>query len=327
MATDRPVGGNGRRPAAAASLVASIFLLVSGCAPTQPSVPPQTSSQTSSPTAAEDTALAEAIGGIVEAAGSHPVVAIGEIHRSALIHAFFTNLLTDPRLPGVVDDIAVEFGAAQNQGIIDRYVAGQDVASSELQRVWTETSQTSGVWDSPLYAQFFETVRQVNLALPIESRFRVLLTDASAPPVECPTAGDCAGDMIDRDGLFAQVVEEQSLGRGRHALIVAGVAHVLRGNGRIPLSLTDRLELFSAGSTFVVIPHAGSVLEDEAVRRAVQDWPIPTLAPLAGSFIGMRPSSVLHGDLIVTCDHPPCETPDFPGPIEDVADAYLYLGP
>lgn len=272
-------------------------------------------------------ALTAAIGGFVAAAQTHPVVAIGEIHRSAAIHSFLRSLLSDPRLPGVIDDIAVEFGASQNQGIIDQYVAGTDVPRAELARVWSETSQTSGVWDSPVYEQFFETVRQVNLGLPAGSRFRVLLMDTVAPPLECLTSASCEEDLVDRDGHFAQVVEEQSLAQGRHSLLVAGVGHVLKGNGRTPLSVTDRLESISPGSTFVVIPNEGSVLADETIKRAVEGWPVPALSPLAGSIIGSRPSSILHGDLTVTCDHPPCETPNFPGAIADVADAYLYLGP
>jgi hypothetical protein len=272
-------------------------------------------------------ALADAIGSIVAAARTHPVVAIGEIHRSAAIHSFLRSLLTDPRLPGVVDDIAVEFGASQNQGIVDRYVAGEDVPRTELQRVRSETSQTSGVWDSPLYEQFFDTIRHVNLDLPAGSRFRVLLMDTVAPPAECPTSDSCQGDLTDRDAHFAQVVEDQSLARGRHSLIVAGVGHVLRGNGRSPLSVTDRLESFSPGSAFVIIPNEGPVLEDDVIQGAVEGWRVPTLSPLAGSTVGRQPSSILHGDMIVTCDHPPCETPDYPGAIEEVADAYLYLGP
>lgn len=271
--------------------------------------------------------LADAIGGIVTAAQAHPVVAIGEIHRSSAIHSFLRSLLNDPKLPGVVDDIAVEFGASQNQGIVDRYVAGQDVPRPELERVWGETSQTSGVWDSPLYEQFFDTVRQVNLGLPAELRFRVLLMDTVARPPECPASTSCEEELVDRDEHFAQVVEEQSMARGRHALLVAGVGHVLRGNGRNPLSVTDRLEQFAPGSTFVIIPNEGPVLEDDLIQRAVKGWPVPSLAPLAGSTIGGRPSTVLHGDVIVTCDHPPCETPDYPGAIEEVADAFLYLGP
>jgi hypothetical protein len=227
----------------------------------------------------------------------------------------------------VVNDIAVEFGASANQSIIDRYVAGAEVPRAELQRVWSETSQTSGVWDSPLYEQFFGTVRQVNLRLAAGSRFRVLLMDTSAPPPDCSASASCEGDLIDRDDHFAQVVEEQSLSRGRHSLIVAGVGHVLRGNGRNPLSVIDRLESFSPGSTWVVIPNEGPVLQDDVIQRAVQGWPVPTLSTLAGTSIGRQPSSILHDDMIVTCDHPPCETPDFPGSIEDVADAYLYLGP
>jgi len=56
--------------------------------------------------------------------------------------------------------VIVEFGGEASQGIIDRYVAGEDVPFKELRRVWT---QTAGWVSCPTflgYINFFANVRE-----------------------------------------------------------------------------------------------------------------------------------------------------------------------
>ena len=43
-----------------------------------------------------------------------------------------TLLLSDPRQPGVVDDIVVEFGNAFYQDTIDAFIASRPVADAKL---------------------------------------------------------------------------------------------------------------------------------------------------------------------------------------------------
>ncbi len=75
------------------------------------------------------------VSGILAAFENHSVVALGEgAHNNEQAHAFRLSLIRDPRFAATVNDIVVEFGAAQNQGIIDRFVNGEDVSKAAIKR-------------------------------------------------------------------------------------------------------------------------------------------------------------------------------------------------
>jgi hypothetical protein len=154
-------------------------LLVATCSPTVPSEPSQAAPP--GPTAEPPVAWAPAVDAVVEAFDEHAVVAIGEIHGSRPIHVFLRELVGDPRLVGVLQDVAVEFGSARHQATIDRFVLGEEVLEADLTLVWSDTTQRSGVWNSPIYREFFERIRELNVDRSPPERIRVLLGD---PPIE-----------------------------------------------------------------------------------------------------------------------------------------------
>jgi hypothetical protein len=95
------------------------------------------------------------------------LVGLGEWHSLQNHYDALTLLLTDPRLPEVVDDIEVEFGNTLYQDTIDRFIAGQPVDDADLHPVWRNTTQSPlETYDEPIYEQFFRTVRAVNWTLP-----------------------------------------------------------------------------------------------------------------------------------------------------------------
>lgn len=276
----------------------------------------------------------DAIDVVLEAFASHSVVAIGEIHGSAAEHAFLEALLEDPRAPAFIDDVVVEFGNARYQDVMDRYVAGEPVPEATLRKVWTETTQTSGVWNQPVYRAFFEVVWRVNAQLPARDRFRVLLGD---PPIDwsVPIAsGPCDESdpgcldhwLFQREEHFARVVEEQSLSRGRHALLIAGLHHLVRRHDPLPPSIVDTLGAEASGDVFVVLPHESSRIGDEEAENRLQAWPAPAIALLAGTWLGELPFEDEAG--VVTCDGPGCGAPAAveTTTLSEVADAYLFLG-
>jgi hypothetical protein len=168
---------------------------------------------------------------VLEAFAAHRLVGLGEAHQLQNHHDALTLLLTDPRLPGVVDDIVVEFGNALYQDTIDRFVSGQPVDNADLRLVWRNTTQSPHqTWDAPVYEQFFRTVRAVNAPLPPRRQIRVLLGD---PPLDWSTVTSfhqlraIAGAQ--RDAHAASVIEKQVLARGRRALICYGLGHLARG--------------------------------------------------------------------------------------------------
>jgi hypothetical protein len=152
------------------------------------------------------------------------LLALGERHWSVPEHRFLTALLRDPKFPSVFPTIVVEFGNAFYQKTIDRYLAGEDISRSELAKVWQDTIIPMA-WDSPLYAEFFETVRDVNKHLRKAKKMRVFLGD---PPVNWSLVKDVEGlkPFMDRDAFYAEVIT-QNCGRGR-CLLICGAVHFQR---------------------------------------------------------------------------------------------------
>jgi hypothetical protein len=276
-----------------------------------------------------------AVDAVVAAFEDHQVVAIGETHGSQLEHAFLRSLLMDPRLIGVIDDVAVEFGSARHQDTIDRFVQGEAVSEAELSLVWTDTTQQSGVWNDPIYQQFFELVREQNLTRATDDRLRVLLGD---PPIDwdkvthrtdCdPFDSSCLDFWImGRDEHFAAVVRDESLARGRRVLAIAGSGHILRNPGmEFPISLTDRLDATHPGQTWALLPVGRT---NVAVLAAIGGTAGglgsgPRVVELEASAFAEVTVDDVFSRGTVTCDHPPCETPA-PRPLPEAADAILLL--
>jgi hypothetical protein len=84
----------------------------------------------------------QALQGILDALGSHQLVALGEAHECQEQHDLIQALLHHPDLPGKINDIVVEFGNAQYQNIVDRFIAGEAVANADLRQVWRNTGIT-----------------------------------------------------------------------------------------------------------------------------------------------------------------------------------------
>ena len=276
-----------------------------------------------------------AVDAVVAAFVDHQVVAIGETHGSGVQHAFLRSLLADPRLIGVIHDVAVEFGSARHQDTIDRYVQGEAVTEAELSLVWTDTTQQSGVWIDPIYRQFFELVRDQNLTRDADDRLRVLLGD---PPIDwdlitdrtdCDASTSSCLDfwLMGRDEHFASVVREQSLARGRRALVIAGSGHILRNPGmEFPISLTDLLDATHPGQIWALLPVSRSNVAVLAAMGGtanglgsgprIVELDAPGLAEVTVDDVFARGT--------VTCDNPPCETPA-PRLLREAADALLFL--
>jgi hypothetical protein len=156
----------------------------------------------------------------------HPLLLFGEVHRSARQHAFFAELMRDPRFICRVDDIVVEFGNARLQPIVDAYVAGDDVDETRLQAVWRETA-VPFAWNSPVYAAFYAAARDVNLSHRCAHPVRVVLGD---PPLDWSRidSARALSANADRDGWFAATVEREVLAKRHTGWLVAGQLHAVR---------------------------------------------------------------------------------------------------
>ncbi|MFZ0869635.1 MAG: hypothetical protein WAM90_02795, partial [Rhodanobacter sp.] len=151
---------------------------------------------------------------------------IGELHRSTEIHAFLQQMLRDPAFICKADDIVVEFGNSRLQALADTYVSGGNVTQTQLQSMWRETAVPL-TWNSPLYQQFYETVRDINQKHLCTHSIRVVLGDPPLDWSKIKTVKDYA-QVTDRDGSYADVVEREVLSKHHRALLVAGELHAMK---------------------------------------------------------------------------------------------------
>ena len=251
-----------------------------------------------------------------------PIVAFGEHHGSDDEHRILQALVCDPRFVDAVDDVVVEFGNERLQHIIDRYVGGDDVSVDELAQVWRESTQRSGVWEAPVYRQFFAVVRSINRGRTPEEQLRVLAGD---PPIEWSTITDTVDcdqrdptclEHWDREENFSEVVRREVLDHDRTALLIAGAGHMTR---RVetgpPPSIPQLLEADHPGAVTVVLTHDRLLHDDPAAATILTSGPTPALLPLADSPLGAI-------DLCLVDDFDGCAAHT----LADVADQYLYLG-
>ena len=260
----------------------------------------------------------EPIGAIVEAFRTHSIVGIGnvEFRGNEQCQAFHRSLVRDPRFAAAVNDIVVEFGNARYQGVIDRFIRGEEVPPDSLRRVWQNTTQVEYEWDLPVYEEFFRTVRTVNASLPPTRRLRVLLGD---PPVDwdkIKTIDDLHKGMGDRDGHAVGVIRREVLSKNRRALVIYGGQHLLRKN-TVPgagdewsRGIVAQLEKDKIASVYTVLPETRRDLR--SLLPAVASWPTPSLAILRGTPLGAT-----------IWDQGPQRRPVA---IQDQVDAILYLG-
>ena len=167
-----------------------------------------------------------AIAQISEQFDKHPLIMIGELHRWAQLHAFLRDLIRDPRFICRADDIVVEFGNARLQDVADAYASGRNVSETQLQGMWRETAVPL-TWNSPVYRQFFDTVRDINNRRLCTHPLRIVLGDPPLDWSKIKSARDYE-PFTDRDGHFAEVVEREVLSRHHRAFLLVGQWHALK---------------------------------------------------------------------------------------------------
>jgi hypothetical protein len=256
-----------------------------------------------------------AVAAIERALESHPLVAIGEVHRNEQLHALIVTLVGDARFLPDGGDIVVEFGNSRYQDLVDRYIAGQPVDETLLAHVWRDAVNIL-VWDAPVYERFFVAVRDANRVRQPARRLRVVLAD---PPIDWRVIrrrADWERIAESRDRYFADVIEHEVLARRRHALLIFGSGHVEdetafaaygKSHRERSANLAALLEARHPGASLRITADWPSSDHDARLAR----WAPPVLLPLEGTWLG-----ALHLG-------PPSQTPT----LEKIADAFLYLGP
>jgi hypothetical protein len=107
---------------------------------------------------------------LVSAFDQADIVALGEAHGRRPDSDLRIALVRHPDFAKKVRSIVVEFGSTTEQSTLDRYIRGENISPAQLAQVWKTTTQAAhGVWDSPVYADFFAAVRDVNSRLPADA--------------------------------------------------------------------------------------------------------------------------------------------------------------
>jgi len=145
----------------------------------------------------------------------------------------------------------MEFGNARYQELVDRYMAGGNVSFEQVQGAWRDTVGAIGPV-SPVYGEFYRTVRTVNQRLPDGRRLRVVLGD---PPIDWSrvrSREDIGLYLPFREEFYASVVRYEVLAKGRRALLIMGDGHSRRREGR-PGAIENEL-LMAFVKPYVIMP-------------------------------------------------------------------------
>jgi hypothetical protein len=255
---------------------------------------------------------------IFDAFRQYQVVAIGDAHGNQQGEAFQLALIRDPRFPGVVNDILVEFGNSRHQEVLDRYVRGEEVPREALQRIGLDTTQQHlASLDVP---ELFAMVRGINASRPQDRRIRVLLGE---PPIDWErmrTADDVTAwddsPAANRDQFAVDLIRREVLARNRRVLALYGAGHFFR-----KVISESMVTILEEGKTTPFTIWTNAAADMAVMQPDVAKWPVPSLARLRGTVLGAINIAEYFG---------PGGT-DIPeqwrAPLEDQFDAVLYLGP
>jgi len=242
----------------------------------------------------------------------HPLIMVGELHRWDQLHAFLREMIRTPEFICRADDVVVEFGNSRLQEIADAYASGGAVRDAQLQSLWRETSVPL-TWNSPVYRQFYETVRDINQKHVCGHPIRIVLADAPLDWSKIKTAKDYE-PWTDRDGSFADVVEREVLAKHHRAFLLAGQFHVVKQTpegDKEGLRAAQLIERKHPGSLFSIV-----AVPSPAVAEAMHMGPPP-------SFRIVRGSELRAADFaMIATMNPNKKWP----PMDDVVDGLLFVG-
>lgn len=279
---------------------------------------------------------------IFDAYKKYEIVAVGAGHGNQNLDAFLLALLADPKFPGEIRDVVVECGNSRYQKTLDRYIAGENVAQADIQKVWRNTTQPMCAISS-FYEQLFPLLRRLNASLPTEKRVRVLAGDVPINWEAIHDTDDLDKSPQDRDAEIASIIETQVLSKHRKALLLFGTTHLLHGK-RSPTVDPSAVGIYEErypGITWVIGDHDGfgfgtpyESLNDLFEAR-LSSWKVPSIVEkLKGTWLADLLDTENSSELISVI------TPRKGGgtnvrtvvqksgrPYTSTIDGYLYLGP
>lgn len=225
-----------------------------------------------------------AVDGVLDLFKQKPVVALGDFHYLAQEETFYSVLVRDQRFAESVGNVVVEFGGEASQGIIDRYVAGENVPVTELRKVWTETAGWVPGPTSLGYVNFFVNVRAANLKLSAEHRIKLWLGEPKIDWSQVKSWQDLQSYFPLRNENYFRIISEDILKKQKKTLLIIGTGHLFNSEGPGPLKA--KIDAAYPNKLAVVSPFVGYVEPECNARIAAQtkDWPVPSVVgPVEGT--------------------------------------------
>ena len=259
----------------------------------------------------------------------HRLVAIGEVHGLQEHFDALVSVLTDPRLPDLVDDVVVEGGNSLYQPVADRFVSGLPVANSELRPLWrNSTNSPLATGDEPVYENLYRVARAVNWRLPAQRRIRILLGDA---PIDWPnttTPDQVLALRNERDAFAASLIQREVLDKGRRALISYGAGHVLHHAdtpATPPPGVVSLIEQQTGQRVFSLVTLVALAGDPGGLAARLSAYPRGVVIPTAGTWLGTFDA----GDVFTAIAPGPSGQPvnvDCGVSLGALTDGGLYLG-
>ena len=200
-------------------------------------------SQTSRGSAA-DARYDPVVNGILLAWGSADVVCLGEDHGRKHDSDLRLALVRHPKFATVVDVVVVEMANNAHQSLLDRFVLdGAVMSRDEIAPVWRDASGAE-VWESPIYEEFLQAIREVNLKLPRDRRVRVIGGDTAIDWTPIRRQEDLVpllkAGLRNRGGNIRRIIAEQVLEKRVKALAIYGSLHCIKIGMGFPGELMDK---------------------------------------------------------------------------------------
>ncbi len=250
---------------------------------------------------------------MIQAISVHQIVMFGETHGNKQEYEWLCKLVKTPAFADRVDDIVVEFGNSLYQKTVDRYIAGEDIPQTQVEKAWRNMIGSVGPV-SPVYGSFYEAVRESNLEHSGGHKIRLLLGDPYGDWDKINNAEDLGPYLGHRDEWYAEVMKEEVLAHHHRALLIMGAGHFVRRNGPGPIEQTVR-----AGGVqpYLIVFGTNAVGGYDDLDHRFDAWSLPAIVALSDNWVGELPANpVLTGGNVAPNSQK----------MEDVADAMLYVG-
>ena len=289
------------------------------------------------PISTEEPRLENANSAMIRLFQTHDIVMFGEVHDSKQEYEWLCKLVKTPGFADHVDDIVVEFGNPLYQKTVDRYIAGEDVPFDEVQKAWRNmVADAEPV--SPVYGWLYKAVREANMQHPGKRGIRLLLGSPPGDWSKINNSADLAPYEAEKEQWYENVVKEEVLAKHRHALLIMGAWHFLRGHDQalqfelaaqqhraVPIDRAQlgpgniERELRAAGADPYLVVFGTNAIDNRGdVDKRFDSWPAPVIVPLSGNWVGALPAQP-----VITGGHAPA----IPLTLADQADALLYIAP